>query len=102
MLRRASLRTCARREGVIVAQERHVFSFVVHGVELSPEHQDRIAKAVGQAGTAALAENDVDQEYVVLPYARLWRGLPAVSLSVFEQRPIAETLREFVNSPKLA
>jgi len=56
---------------------RYEFRFVVTDTELSEEHQQKVARAVAEAGALAVA-SATPFGAVTVPYGvnRLWRGMP--------------------------
>ena len=56
---------------------RYEFRFVVTDTELSEEHQQKVSRAVAEAGALALA-SATPFGAVTVPYGpnRLWRGIP--------------------------
>jgi len=64
------------------SENHHAFSFIVDGISLSDEQKARIAGAVARAGTEALANLNLGQEYITLPLLPKWRGIPAVALAL--------------------
>lgn len=46
---------------------RHEFTFVVEGIELSPEQQEQLSRAVRQAGMNATASWDLGGDRIAVP-----------------------------------
>jgi hypothetical protein len=60
---------------------RHEFRFIVSDIDLSAEHQDRIGRAVAQAGALALAEVTPSNAVTVPVGPNIWwRGIPPQEL----------------------
>jgi hypothetical protein len=59
----------------------HVFKFVVSDVDLTPEQQERISRAVSQAGILAVGDL-TPEESVTFQLGRrgLWNGIPPVDV----------------------
>ena len=77
------------------SENHHSFSFIVDGIVLSDEQKSHIAKAVAEAGAAALANTNVKQDYVLLPFLPKYRGIPAVSLAADQElQKVAQRLME--------
>ncbi len=54
---------------------KHEFRFVVNGIELSAEQQQKIGNAVGQAGAAALADIEFEVPHSIANFVpRRWIG----------------------------
>ena len=75
----------------------HVFKFVVSDVDLTPEQQERISRAVSQAGILAVGDLTPDESVTFqLGHHGLWNGIPPVDVLhaletyVSEQVEIAE------------
>ncbi len=59
----------------------HVFKFVVSDVELTPEQQEHVGRAVSQAGVAAVADlTPADAVDFRGGPNWLWRGIPPVDV----------------------
>ncbi len=69
----------------------HQFKFVVSDIDLTPEQVERVARAVAQAGTLALADETPEDAitYKVRPGV-FWRGLPPVEIADVLQKVAAE------------
>jgi hypothetical protein len=75
----------------------HVFKFVVSDVDLTPEQQERISRAVSQAGILAVGDLTPGESVTFqLGHHGLWNGIPPVDVLqaletyVSEQVEIAE------------
>jgi hypothetical protein len=71
--------------------KKYTFTFVVEGVELSDEQQQSISQAVGQAGTTTLSDvSDPETDFVIGPYLKGYRGLPAFDLEALADVTLAD------------
>lgn len=78
---------------------RHTFSFVVDGIQLSNEQKEAISKAVGDAGASALTDVlDPSVRCVVGPYFLKYRGKPAFNLQLIADTPIGEVVANIESS----
>jgi len=78
---------------------RHTFSFVVDGIQLSDSQKDVISKAVGEAGAAALTDSlDPTVRCVIGPYFLKYRGKPAFDLQQIADTPIGEVVARMESS----
>ena len=75
---------------------KYQFTFIVTDVELSPEVEQQISQAVGQAGALALAEVTPPDALTVM-YRRnvWWRGLPPAELT----RLVGDVAEEKAGNP---
>jgi hypothetical protein len=77
------------------SENHHAFSFIVDGIPLTDDQKATIARAVAEAGTNALSNLNVKQDYVLLPFLPGYRGKPAVSLAVdFDLQQATQRLLE--------
>jgi hypothetical protein len=61
---------------------KYEFRFTVTGVDLSNEMEERVSRAVGQAGALALAaETPEEAQTVRIGPGWWWRGIPPVTIS---------------------
>jgi hypothetical protein len=62
----------------------HVFKFVVSDVDLTPEQQERISRAVSQAGILAVGDLTPGESITFHPgrggYPVSWLGLPPIDV----------------------
>lgn len=68
---------------------RHEFRFVVDGVELSEEHREQIAAAVGEAGALALAGLTPGPRNSLSLIPRGWNGRWLLELELEEAEKLA-------------
>lgn len=79
----------------MATEHHHSFSFIVDGISLTDDQKAHIARAVAEAGANALANMNLKQEYVLLPFLPGYRGKPAVSLAVdLELQKVTQRLLE--------
>jgi hypothetical protein len=75
----------------VTGNSRHEFKFVLTDVELTAEQEERVSRAVAQAGALALGEL-LPKESLTVPVRHnvWWHGIPRPDLMTELQRVAAE------------
>ncbi|MBT2493419.1 hypothetical protein J7E96_33950 [Streptomyces sp. ISL-96] len=73
---------------------KHEFQFVLTGVELTDEQQEKVSRAVAQAGVLALGELAPRESVTVRVKPKVWwHGIPRPDLMQELQRSAADQLK---------